>query len=252
MEKGNSIASNSDRVSLQQNSVQGSIDISKMSLEVNSLRQENNMLKEKLQSYSEINHTPKKRMSTENEFDAQPNDFSDFGEVSIVGGKISPEFESLRQENSMLKEKVLAYSTNNSKAEKVNAYNQKDHNGQNQELLEQNHKQKEEIQNLTTKIEELTKKYAQDNVVEFEKADDVDQMQALQSENEELQNALDEAKFTTDALEVSINEESFTLKHENNSLEEENDKEMRIRVLPELREYKDKYEGEVHVSIEKT
>ena len=111
-------------------------------------------------------------------------------------------------------------------------------------MLEQNHKQKEEIQNLTTKIEELTKKYAQDNVVEFEKADGVDQMQALQSENEELQNALDEAKFTIDALEVSINEESFTLKHENNSLEEENDKvKLELESLRlELREYKDKYE----------
>ena len=253
MEKGNSIASNSDRVSLQQNSVQGSIDISKMSLEVDSLRQENNMLKEKLQSYSEINHTPKKSMSTENEFDAQPNDFSDFGEVSIVGGKISPEFESLRQENSMLKEKLLAYSTNNSKAEKVNAYNQKDHSAQNQELLEQNHKQKEEIQNLYAKIEELTKKYAQDDVVDFEKADGTNQMRALESENAELQSALDEAKLTIDALEVSINEESFTLKHENNSLEEENDKvKSELESLRRaLKEYKDKYEGEVHISIEK-
>eukprot|EP00944_MAST-04C_sp_MAST-4C-sp1_P002656 g2656.t1 len=253
MEKRNSSAPNSEKLSLQHNSVPSSIDISKVSLEVDSLRQENNMLKEKLQSYSAINHTSKNPIITENEFDAQPNDSSDFGQVNIVAGEMSPEFESLRQENSMLKEKLLAYSRNNINKKKINAYNQEDHSAQNQELLEQNHKQKEEIQNLTTKIEELTKKYAQDNVVEFEKADDVDQMQALQSENEELQNALDEAKFTIDALEVSINEESFTLKHENNSLEEENDKvKLELESLRlELREYKDKYEGEVHVSIEK-
>ena len=190
-------------------------------------------------------------MSTENEFDAQPNDFSDFGEVSIVGGKIA-EFESLRQENSMLKENYW-HILKQHKAEKVNAYNQKDHNGQNQELLEQNHKQKEEIQILYAKIEELTKKYAQDDVVDFEKADGTNQMRALESENAELQSALDEAKLTIDALEVSINEESFTLKHENNGLEEENNKiksELESLRL-ELREYKDKYEGEVHVSIEK-
>ena len=46
MEKGNSIASNSEKLSLQHNSVPSSIDIGKVSLEVDSLRQENNMLKE--------------------------------------------------------------------------------------------------------------------------------------------------------------------------------------------------------------
>ena len=78
-------------------------------------------------------------------------------------------------------------------------------------------------------------------------------MQALKSENEDLQSALDEAKFTIDALEVSINEESFTLKHENNNLEEENERmKFELESLGRtLREYKDKYEVELHVPMEK-
>ena len=123
----------------------------------------------------------------------------------------------------------------------------------NNKIMQENKDSKEKIETLELQIQKLMSNVGENAEIGDGRNSESREIFLLKAENEDLKNKLEDTTLTLDALQVSENEESFSLLQEKNDMEEENTRlKSRIEKLENsLTEYKDKYEGEVHIPIEK-